>query len=139
MGTWDAGPFDNDKAADWCGNLNDAGPAEREDMIRRALREAADEGGYLRDGPACVAIAAAAIVASQRPDGEAITSPFAPDFLLEDPVLDLSPDLASLAVGALDRVMGDESEWRELWDDARGELRDASFDGVRRLRAALSA
>ena len=27
MGTWDVGPFDNDTAADWCGDLHDAAPA----------------------------------------------------------------------------------------------------------------
>jgi len=29
MGTGDVGPFDNDNAADWCGDLHDAEPPHR--------------------------------------------------------------------------------------------------------------
>jgi hypothetical protein len=32
MGTWDTGPFDDDVAADWAGDLDDADTATRPDM-----------------------------------------------------------------------------------------------------------
>ncbi|WP_373889283.1 DUF4259 domain-containing protein [Nocardia sp. XZ_19_369] len=35
-GTWDAGPFDNDCAADWCDELARAEPGERSEMIRHS-------------------------------------------------------------------------------------------------------
>lgn len=38
MGTWDFGPFDNDSAADWCGDLDEAAPGDRVGMIRAALQ-----------------------------------------------------------------------------------------------------
>lgn len=38
MGTWDTGPFDNDTAADFSNTLDDAGPEERETLIRGVLQ-----------------------------------------------------------------------------------------------------
>ena len=81
MGTWDVGPFDNDTAADWCGDLHDAAPAQRTSVVRSALTTVLDNGDdYLDSNLADEAIAAAAIVASQLPGGARITSPYAPDF-----------------------------------------------------------
>jgi hypothetical protein len=137
MGTWDTGPFDNDTAADWCGGLSDADPDERAEMVRTALAAAADERGYLDADEACEAVAAAAILASTRPGGEAITSAYAPDFLLDGGSVDLPDELVPLAVRALDRIMADESEWRDLWADADTASRDAAFTGLAHLRTAL--
>lgn len=36
MGTWDVGPFDNDTAADFCGDLEEAAAGEREGVVRGA-------------------------------------------------------------------------------------------------------
>jgi hypothetical protein len=135
MGTWDTGPFDNDGAADWCGELDDAAPGERLGMIRQALAGAADTSGYLDDDGGVCAIAAAAVVLSQRPGAEPLTSPYAPDFLLEGGSVVIPDDVAALAVRALDRVMGEDSEWRELWVEGGDE--DA-LTVVRDLRAALA-
>ena len=62
MGAWGAGPFDNDDAADWAGELEDAEPDERPAMIRAALSDAADEPDYLKIAVGEIAIAAAAVV-----------------------------------------------------------------------------
>ncbi|MER7330468.1 MULTISPECIES: DUF4259 domain-containing protein [unclassified Micromonospora] len=118
MGTWDDGPFDNDTAADWCGELHDADPSARAAMVRAALTTAALNTGYLDHDDAVSAIAAAAIVASLMPGGDPITSPYAPDFLLAGESLDLDDDLPQLAVEALDRVLSDDSEWRSDWSEA---------------------
>ncbi|SCL35919.1 protein of unknown function [Micromonospora rhizosphaerae] len=139
MGTWDSGPFDNDTAADWCGDLDDADGAKRPELVREALSRAAGADGYLDADAACQAIAAAAIVAAQQPGGQPITSPYAPDFLLDGGRLDLPDDLAVLAVRALDRVMAADSEWRDLWQEpAAGDVNPA-FDAVRGLRRVLTA
>lgn len=134
MGTWDDGPFDNDSAADWCGDLHDADPSARAAMIRAALMAAALNTGYLDYDDAASAIAAAAIVASQMPGGEPITSPYAPDFLLAGESLALDDDLPQLAIKALDRVLSDDSEWRSLW----GEAGVTEFPQINKLRAVLS-
>lgn len=123
MGTWDTGPFDNDTAADWCGNLDEASPLAREQIIRDALA-AATALDYLECPAAEEAIAAAAIVAAHRPAGPAINSAYAPDFLVDGERLTLSEDLAALAVRALRRISGPDSEWRELWEDS-GHMAEA--------------
>ncbi|MFG2559353.1 DUF4259 domain-containing protein [Streptomyces sp. NPDC048496] len=48
-----------------------------------------------------------------------------------------SPDLSPLAVRALDRVMGEASELRELWDD--GGMNEQWAAGITRLREVLVA
>lgn len=117
MGTWDFGPFDNDDAADWSGELQEAGPDQRVTLIRQTLNEVLHEGGYLDSDPANRAVAAAAVVASLQPGGTALTTAYAPDFRTAGDTLDIPADLPPLALRALDRVTGDDSEWRDLWED----------------------
>ncbi|HEY7225162.1 MAG TPA: DUF4259 domain-containing protein [Micromonosporaceae bacterium] len=117
MGTWGYGPFDNDTAADWSGDLNDAPAERREQIIRATLVAVLDNVGYLDSDLAVEAIAAAALIASQRPGGAPITTPYGPDFLVNGETLRLSADLDGLAVRALDRILADESEWRSLWEE----------------------
>ena len=135
MGAWGDGPFDNDTAADWCGELDHAAPASRHAIIRTALTTAADNRGYLDYDDASPAVAAAAIIASRRSGGEPITSSYAPDFVLAGEPLDLDDDLSALAVAALDRIVGNDSEWRSLW----GEGGATEFPIIERLRSVLSA
>ncbi|MFI7662877.1 DUF4259 domain-containing protein [Micromonospora parva] len=139
MGAWDSGPFDNDTAADWCGDLNDADVSKRPNLVREALTRAAGEVGYLDADVACEAIAAAAILAAQRPAGQPITSPYAPDFLRGGGRWDVPDDLTALAVRAIDRIVAADSEWRELWEDADTEGASEAFDAVRELRKVLAA
>ncbi|WP_412537956.1 DUF4259 domain-containing protein [Longispora sp. K20-0274] len=136
MGTWDIGPFDNDSAADWCADLHDADPAERVGLIRLALSEAAAETDFLDSREGEHAIASAAIIVSQLPGGVPLTSSYGPDFLTGGGRMDVPADLPALAVRALDRVLGANSEWFELWGEAGDP--EAAFAVVRELRAALS-
>ncbi|HVQ93585.1 MAG TPA: DUF4259 domain-containing protein [Mycobacteriales bacterium] len=136
MGAWDTGPFDNDGAADWCGELQDADPADRARLIRAALASAVDEGDYLDVDVAQEAVAAAAVVASQRVGGRPLDSAYAPDFLRAGASIDLSDDVIPLAVRALDRIVGENSEWRDLWQE--GIHGSAAFSVVATLRTALA-
>ncbi len=137
MGTWDVGPFDNDTAADWCGDLDDAAPEQRVVLIRDALSRVAEHGDeYLDSDDAVEAIAAAAIVASQLPGGTAIDTAYAPDFLLEGGIVEMADDIPAIAVRALDRVVGDDSEWRELWEEAE-ESYPQALASVQSIRATL--
>ncbi|MDY0813749.1 DUF4259 domain-containing protein [Kitasatospora purpeofusca] len=115
MGTWDIGHFDNDTAADFCGGLDEAAASEREGLVRRALTLAADTVAedYLDCDEAVKALAAAALVASQCPDGAPVTTAYGPD----EPLPVFAADLRPLAVAALDRVVAEESELAELWDE----------------------
>lgn len=138
MGTWDAGPFDNDTAADWCGDLDNAAPGQRSAMVRSALTAVLDNGDdYLDSDVAAEAIAAAALVASQLRGGTKVTSASAPDFVLAGGRLELADDVPDLAVQALDRIVGEDSEWRELWDESDDSA--SAFATARQLRATIQA
>jgi hypothetical protein len=120
MGTWGTGPFENDDAADLWGVLADADPAERAEMLRAALRRAADNTGYLEIDDAQAAIAAAAVVAAWSA-GHPVNS--ASELSELDPVA-IPADLATSARQALDRVAGSNSEWRSLWGEGT-DINDA--------------
>ncbi|WP_327721789.1 DUF4259 domain-containing protein [Streptomyces sp. NBC_00490] len=114
MGTWDIGPFDNDTAADFGGDLDEAAPEEREALIRRVLQRAADSADFLDTSDGERAVAAAALVVAQHPDGELTCSNYGPS----EPLPELPADLRTLAVDALDQVVSEWSELAELWHDA---------------------
>ncbi|MED7954664.1 DUF4259 domain-containing protein [Streptomyces sp. BE303] len=113
MGTWGIGPFEDDTAADFADTLDETSLDERENLIRSTLNRAVEAQDYLDASEAVEAVAAAALIAAQCPDGEPVTSSFGPDEAL--PLL--ATDLRTLAAEALDRVLAEESELAELWDD----------------------
>ncbi|MEU8674151.1 DUF4259 domain-containing protein [Streptomyces sp. NPDC048560] len=134
MGTWDIGHFDNDTAADFGGTLDDAPPGKREALLRDALTAVTGTGPgeYLDGDEAAVAVAAAALIAAQCPGGKPVTTPYGPD----EPLPPLAPELRALAVSALDRVVGAESELPELWADAGADGLWAA--GITELREVLA-
>jgi hypothetical protein len=71
------------------------------------------------------------------PGGSAITSAYAPDFLLACGSIELSDDIPALAVRALDRIVGDDSEWRELWEES-GEPASA-LEALQQIRTTINA
>ncbi|MEU9575988.1 DUF4259 domain-containing protein [Streptomyces chilikensis] len=119
MGTWDTGPFDNDTAADFSGDLDDAPEGARAAMVRAVLLRAAGTGaaGHLDADVACEAVAAAALVAAQCPRGEPVDTPYAPG----EPLPDLT-GLRAVAAEALGRVVTEPSELLELWEGDRAWL-----------------
>ena len=124
MGAWDNGIFDNDTAADWAGGLDDAEAADRPGLVRSALTAAieADDDGIDLDDASC-ALAAAAVVAARLPGGPDVNHNYGPNVeTLAD--LHLDGDLVPLALQAIDKVVAEESEWYEVWDDA-GSLDEA--------------
>lgn len=110
MGTWGTGPFDNDAAADFAGDLDDASPGEREALVRGVLTRTVKAMGYPGEAPE--AVAAAALIAAQCPGGEPVDTVYGP----EQPLLAFPQNLRDLAAQALDRVMADEW-WSETWID----------------------
>ena len=71
MGTWGTGPFDNDTAADFAGDLDDAPPGERERLSGQVLLSCTvSAAGYLDE--AQEAVAAAALIAAQCPGGRPV-------------------------------------------------------------------
>ena len=119
MGTWGSGPFENDDAADFADELDDADPARREVLIREALQRAVDTDEYLESDDAARAVAAAAVVAATRTAGMPMDDDTdGPEFLTTGDLTALPDDLAELARQALDRVAAEDSEWREAWEES---------------------
>ncbi|MFE7585178.1 DUF4259 domain-containing protein [Streptomyces gardneri] len=133
MGTWDIGPFDNDTAADFSYSVDEAPAEKRAEVLRTAFQEVIGTGddAFLDSYFAVKAVASAALLAAQCPGGDPVTTSYAP----KKPLPELPKDLRPLAVAALDRVLGPESELLELWEESDGEEWKA---GIRKLRAVLA-
>ncbi|SDT06974.1 protein of unknown function [Microlunatus soli] len=122
MGAWGTGPFDDDSAMDWAYGLDEADLSTRRRLIDDALRAAVSCDDYVEQPVAAEAIAAAAVVAQLW--GGVVPEWSGPRFLVQGERLEIDEESAELAARALDRVVADGSEWRELWEEA-GELDDA--------------
>ncbi|MCX5612568.1 DUF4259 domain-containing protein [Streptomyces sp. NBC_00047] len=129
MGTWDVGPFDNDTAADFGGDLDEVAAGEREGIVRSALTRVIDTAAYLEAPASEVAVAAAALVAARCPGGE----PADPIYGPEESLPDLT-GLRDLALQALDRIMTEPSELMDLWAESDGGPWRAN---IRRLQNVL--
>jgi hypothetical protein len=117
MGAWDSGPFDNDDALDFLGDLEES-PNVRF-VLAGALAAAVESSGYLEAPEGSVAVAAAALVAvvhAGRASGvsDSIAERIRALRLTDDDASDLIP----AAGRALDRAVGSESELLGLWEDA---------------------
>ena len=136
MGAWGLGAFDNDGAGDFHADLRNADPARREAVVREALEAAVEAGDYLENDFAEAAVAAAAAVAAGR-SGGSITATDSGATLAAADLPSPSADLVALAHQALDRVVGADSEWRELWEEA-GDVEFAQvLATVAEIRVAL--
>lgn len=133
MGAWDIGYFDNDTAADFGGRVDAAPPWKKAEVLREVLTAVAatGPGDYLDDGEE--AVAAAALIAAQCPGGEPVTTAYGP----KEPLPPLPVELRPLAVRALDRVAGENSEILELWTE--GGAAEQWRAGIDSLRAVLAA
>jgi hypothetical protein len=112
MGTWGSGPFDNDDAADWVYELT----ADADERVVETALSAAAEEGYLDASTSQAAIAAAEVVAAslERPYVELPDEVVAWTAARRDAAWS---ELVPVAVRAVSRVL-DDSELRELWDEA---------------------
>ena len=111
MGAWGTRAFDNDDAGDWSYEL-----LESDDLTpaRHALAATMDTDGYLELPEASRAVAAATVVAAGF-DGDVNGLPEeALAWLAMHPDAGTLAD-ARLALDALERVAGPDSELREVW------------------------
>ncbi|MTD58839.1 DUF4259 domain-containing protein [Amycolatopsis pithecellobii] len=135
MGAWGIRPFENDDAADWASELDDADAAKRAELVTSALEEVAGCVDYLEAPAGSAGIAAAAVVAQVRSGGRAFDSVYAPTFLSVEGAVELPPGIDELALRALDRVIAGDSAWRDLWEEA-DQLAEAQT-AIENLRATL--
>lgn len=116
MGTWSHEPFGNDSANDWAYDLEECTDFS---LVAAALKRAADSGEYLDADEAVEAVAAAEVLAKALGRGtqsDAYTGKV--DAWLASIPAKPSPELSALAQRALAKVLGPESELRELWEES---------------------
>ena len=131
MGAWGYLPFENDDALDWLNEL-EAGGA---DVIRRALTKAND--GYVDAPDGSIAVAADDITAACQGYASRDLPENVADWVAAHGAERTAEDV-ELALEAVGRVAGEETELAELWDDAdEPEWRESLEDLSERLRAAL--
>ncbi|WP_368565806.1 DUF4259 domain-containing protein [Pseudoxanthomonas sp. UTMC 1351] len=115
MGCWAIGSFGNDSAADWLGDLRETSDLS---LVRETIARVIAADGYLDSPDATDALAAIEVVAAAlgRPTPEAESEPELLEWIAR---VKPSPDttLISDAQQAIDRILGPESELRELWED----------------------
>lgn len=142
MGAWGDGPFDNDDAADWAAQLDDADQEAGLRLIESALRQAAQESadGYLDCDDGAIAVAAAELVArfAGQPASVTSASESTPQWAARVSPQVATP-LASLAIQAAARVTGPRSELASLWDEAGTSWRASMTDLASRLQAAQAS
>jgi hypothetical protein len=122
MGTWGHGFFEDDSALDFMADLEESDNPK--DVIKEVF-ESAINSDYLESDEGTAIIVAAAYVDRQtngtRFSPSTYIHPLSVDTFPErNTEIDLS-DLRSAAVGALERVLSNRSELKELWEES-GEL-----------------
>ena len=117
MGAWSHEPFANDTASDWAYVLMDATDLSHiEATLDRALEAS---GGYLDAPDAEEAVAAVAVVAQLLGRSPPITGgPEGLQAWITGVGVRPSPALLDKARRDLDRVLAEDSELAELWDDS---------------------
>jgi hypothetical protein len=114
MGTWQVGPFDNDDAMDFFDEVEETPDADVAPKLRKALVAVVERPGQVELAEGHVAVAAACLVAAGR-SRAAATGNASVDAWLTEHRPDVTAEDQRVALAALDRVTGPDSEWMSLW------------------------
>jgi len=131
MGAWSHESFGNDTACDWAADLQEGDDLAPVEAALDAVLDVGDD--YLESPEACEAIAAAEVVARlQGHFGLRDAYSESLDEWVARVGIVPSPELASKARRALDRMLSEPSELLELWEesDDAGDWR-ASVDELK--------
>jgi hypothetical protein len=133
MGAIGTGPFENDDALDFLGDLADLPASQRADAVLAALDGVLLSTGYVEAPDMCAAVAAAAAVGASRYPQAAAGEPYRPPWLVGG-ALPVPDEVAEEARQVLRRaVRSKDNEWWELWQEA-----ELSPDVEASCRRALS-
>lgn len=136
MGTWSHEPFGNDTALDWATELQDT---QDFSLVEQAIQRVLDCGPeYLDADTAVEAVAAAEIIAKALGRGtqsDAYTEEV--DAWLKSISAVPTSTLRSNTHHALSRILGSDSELKELWEES--EDFESWESSVRLLQSAMGA
>ncbi len=115
MGAWGLGSFDNDDAADWVLDLFDGDSLA---PARDAISAVLGAQGYIEAPEAGAALAAAEVIAAAlgRPTATAQAQEGVQAWVARVRP-EVEPALAADARRAVARILGEDSELRELWEE----------------------
>jgi hypothetical protein len=132
MGAWGELAFDNDTANDWAYGLEDVDNLSLVESAFDELEEADDDD--LDQGIACEALAACEVIARlQGNPGYKNSFTQKVDDWVAAHKIKPSAALVPRASAAIDRILGEDSELRQLWEEGdMGEKWRKSVEDLRR-------
>ncbi|MBD9390707.1 DUF4259 domain-containing protein [Acidovorax sp. ACV01] len=134
MGAWSHEPFGNDDANDWAYDLEGVSDLS---LVEAALDQALEVEDYLEAPEGSNAIAAVEVLAKLLGRGtQADSYTEKIDEWVKSVSIQPSPELLEKAKQVLARVVGEDSELKELWDEAGSHEWTASITA---LQQAISA
>lgn len=134
MGTWSHEPFGNDTANDWAYDLEETKDLALIKCVFDGVLELGDE--YLEADQACEAVAAAEVLAKILGRGtQTDTYTEKVDEWLQTISEQPSADLLNKAKQVLRRVLAEDSELKELWEES--DDAEAWRDNIQTLIARL--
>ena len=135
MGAWGKRAFDNDEANDWASDLADVNDLSLVEAAFGQIESMSE--GYVHAHVACNALAACEVLARLQGNfgyRNAYTQDV-DEWVAAHPIKP-SPALLGRADAIIDRILGRNSELRELWEQGDGEpWRQSVADLRRRLSA----
>ena len=136
MGTWQVGPFDNDTAMDFFDEVEETPDPQLAEKLREVLTAVVERPGKVELNEGHVAVAAACLVAAGR-SRQAVTGNPAVDGWLAGHRPQVGAEEQRIALAALDRVTGPDSEWMDLWATSGSEAAlQVRLDSLRGVLAA---
>lgn len=129
MGAWAEDAFGNDTACDWAGDFAENPSIE---TVEQAIKTILDADEYLDSDEACEGLVAIEIVARLKGNwGERSAYSEEVDKWVESVNIKPSDELVSNAEKALLRILAENSELQELWDeDGVNETWHQEMDGL---------
>jgi len=115
MGAWAEDAFGNDTACDWAGDFSEEPSL---DSVKSAIDCVANSEEYLDSDEAVECLVACEIVARLKGNwGEKSVYSEGVDKWIESNSIKPSVELVAAAEKAISRILSEESELRELWDE----------------------
>jgi hypothetical protein len=136
MGTWEIGPFDNDDAMDFFDEVEETPDDDVPPKLRKTLVAIVERPGQVELHEGHVAVAAASLVAAGR-SRVAATGNASVDAWLSAHRPAVTAEDQRVALAALDRVTGPDSEWMTLWSSS--PVSAALEERIATLRQILNA
>jgi hypothetical protein len=119
MGATGSGPFENDDALDFLGEVHDLPRADRAGRVLGALDVVLRATDYVEAPEMCEAVAGAAAVGASVNPGAAQGEPYLPEWLAAEPLPTDDEELVEKSRQVLRRaVRSHDNEWWELWEEA---------------------